>query len=97
MDRFLLFAQICLGALGIVGIAVASPELWDDQTLRVIGALVITIIVARIPVDLVMKLSPLVYIVVLFLLALVLIIGISPENGDSKRWLPIGSYTFQPS
>ncbi len=97
MDRFLLFAQICLGALGIVGIAVASPELWDEQTLRVIVALAMTIIVARIPVDVVMKLSPFAYIVLLFLLVLVLFIGVSPENSDSQRWLPIGPVTFQPS
>jgi len=97
MDRFLLFAQICLGALGIVGIAVASPELWDDQTLRVISALVLTIIVARIPVDLVVKLSPFAYIGLLLLLVLVLFIGISPDSSNSLRWIPIGPFTFQPS
>lgn len=102
MDVSLILAQIILGALGVLGIASRGtmpeegmPLLWLSHLLRVLMALAITIIVARISAKRIVKISPIIYITFLFALLLVLFIG-SEVNG-SKRWFDFGFFTLQPS
>jgi cell division protein FtsW len=53
-------------------------------------------ILARTPYKIIQRFAPLIYVVSLFLLGLVLVIGIS--SGGATRWLPLpGGQQFQPS
>lgn len=97
MDRLLLIAQLWLGALGILGVATAAPEAAPEHALRVVAALLVTFIVARVPVRTVVRASPAIYLGTLALLGLVLIFGVSPAGSEAKRWLLIGGITVQPS
>lgn len=97
MDRLLLIAQAWLGVLGIVGVAAAAPALGLEHALRVLAALALTVVVARIPVRHVVRASPWIYVGTLLLLAAVLVVGISPVGSESKRWLLIAGITVQPS
>lgn len=97
MDRLLLTLQVLLGTLGIVGVTAAAPEVAGEHALRVLGALALTVLVARIPAQRVVRASPWAYVSVLALLVLVLFVGISPVGSESRRWLPIGGFALQPS
>ena len=97
MDRLLLIAQLWLGALGVLGVATAAPGLGLEHALRVLAALVVTVVIARIPVRLVVRASPWIYVGTLALLAAVLVVGVSPAGSESKRWLLVGGVTVQPS
>lgn len=97
MDRLLILAQVSLGMLGVLGVATSLPSAWPDHLLRVTVALLLTVLVARVSPQRVVKLSPIFYVAVLALLALVLVIGITPEGSDSRRWLLLGRFTLQPS
>jgi cell division protein FtsW len=97
MDRLLFLAQVSLGVLGVLGVATSSPSTWPEHLVRVAIALTLTVAVSRLSPQRVVKLSPFFYVGVLALLALVLVIGISPEGSDSRRWLLIGNFTLQPS
>lgn len=97
MNRRLLTIQILLGALGIVGVATAAPGLTLEQGGRVVVALLITFLVARLRVRHVVTLSPFVFVFLVGMLILVLIDGTSPAGSDSKRWLMIFGVSFQPS
>jgi cell division protein FtsW len=97
VDRLLLIAQLWLGALGVLGVATAAPELGLEHALRVLIALVVTVVVARVPVRHVVRASPWIYVGTLALLAAVLLVGVSPAGSESKRWLLVGGVTVQPS
>ena len=97
MDPLLLIVQAWLGVLGILGVTAAAPEAGVEHGLRVAGAMLLTVIVARVPVRRVVKASPWLYLGSLALLALVLIIGDSPIGSDAKRWILIGGVSLQPS
>jgi cell division protein FtsW len=97
VDRLLLTLQIWLGALGVLGVTAAVPSLGVEHGLRVVAALVVTILVARVPVRTVVRASPWLYGVTLLLLILVLIVGVSPAGSDAKRWLLVGGISIQPS
>lgn len=97
MDRLLLIAQLWLGALGVLGVATAAPELGLEHAARVLAALVVTVIIARIPVRHVVRASPWIYVGTLVLLAAVLVVGVSPAGSESRRWLLVGGVTVQPS
>lgn len=97
MDRLLLTIQVLLGVFGVVGVAAGAPALTFEQFVRVIIALIITFLVARMSERQVVKLSPYVFVFLLAMLALVLIRGVSPEGSDSKRWLLLFGVSFQPS
>lgn len=97
MDRLLLIAQLWLGALGVLGVATAAPELGLEHAARVLAALVVTMIIARIPVRHVVRASPWIYVGTLVLLAAVLVVGVSPAGSESRRWLLVGGVTVQPS
>lgn len=97
MDPLLLIVQAWLGVLGILGVTAAVPEAGAEHGLRVAGALVLTVLVARVPVRRIVKASPWLYIGTLALLALVLIFGEAPAGSDAKRWILIGGVSLQPS
>jgi cell division protein FtsW len=97
MDRTLLFVQLALGALGVVGVAAGRPELAFEQATRVGMALVLTVIVARLRPKAITKLSPYLFVVTFVLLVVTLFRGVSPEGSESRRWLDLGGFTLQPS
>ena len=99
MDTLLLFSHLVLGALGVLGVAASKPESLLEQVLSVLLSLVIVWVVSRVSPKRIARVSPAAYVVMLILLILVLIIGISPEGSDAKRWLLIPGLglTVQPS
>ncbi len=97
MDRLLLIAQVWLGVLGVVGVTAAAPELGVEHGVRAMGALVLTGLVAWVPVRSVVRASPWIYLGVVVLLILTLFIGTSPAGSEAKRWIAIGGFTLQPS
>lgn len=97
MDPLLIAAQLTLGMLGVLGVATSEPALWPRQLLMVGLGLVVTALVSRLAPSRIIKASPVLYAVVFAMLALVLVIGTSPDGSDSKRWLDLGLFTLQPS
>src|SRR5690554_3596529 len=97
MDRTLLFVQLALGALGVVGVAAGEPSAALEHTSRVALAVALTVAVSRLRPRAVTRLSPYLFVGTLLLLVAVLAVGISPEGSESKRWLDIGGFTLQPS
>ena len=97
MDPVLLTIQVMLGGLGLLGVATGDPTVMFEHGTRFLGGLLLTIAVSHIKPRVVIKYSPVLYIGTLLLLVLVLFIGVSPVGSDSKRWLDLGVFTFQPS
>lgn len=97
MDPLLIFAQLVLSALGVLGVATSEPSAWPIQALRALVGIAIVMVVARIPPKAVVKLSPYAYLLVLALLGAVLVIGTAPEGSESRRWILIGNFSLQPS
>lgn len=97
MDRFLLISQVALAVFGIVGVSMGAPELWQEHSIRVGVALLLTLAVALVSPRVVVRFSPFIYFSVLTLLVLVLFIGASPDGSESHRWLLIGGFSLQPS
>ena len=99
MDVLLIFTQLTLGMLGVLGIATseASTGLILRQIIAVFAGLFITFIVSLIPPKSIIKKSPHFYVLSLILLILVLFIGIAPEGSYGKRWIDLGLFSFQPS
>ncbi|MCA9839141.1 MAG: FtsW/RodA/SpoVE family cell cycle protein [Trueperaceae bacterium] len=99
MDILLVFTQLTLGMLGVLGIATseASTGLIIRQTIAVFAGLGLTYTVARFSPKRIIKNSPLFYVITLLLLILVLFIGSTPAGSAGKRWLLLGPISFQPS
>ena len=97
MDPLLLAAQLTLGALGVLGVAAANPDVAFDHFWRVLLAVALTFVVSRISPQRVVKLSAGFFLTVLLLLVLVLFFGISPDGSEANRWLNLGFFTLQPS
>ena len=97
MDRLLVFVQLTLGALGVLGVAVSAPAAWPSHLARVLLAFVLTFVVSKVPPKAVVKVSPYAYLSVLLLLLAVLVFGTSPAGSDAKRWLLLGGFSLQPS
>ncbi|HEX7003244.1 MAG TPA: FtsW/RodA/SpoVE family cell cycle protein [Trueperaceae bacterium] len=97
MDPLLLIIQLLLGGLGILGVATAEPSLALEHGLRFLATFLITVVMSRIKPMTIVRYSPHAYLMALGLLALVLVIGVSPDGSDSKRWLLIGGFSLQPS
>ena len=71
---------------------------WFKHLLRVSSALLITFLVSRLSAKTIVRLSPLVYLSLLFALFLVILpIPISVEIKGARRWLDLGFFSFQPS
>ena len=97
MDVLLIFAQLVLGALGVLGVTASAPELLNEQLLSVVLSLGVAWGVSRVAPKRIAKVSPIIYVFVLISLVLVLFIGVSPDGSDAKRWLPLAGFTVQPS
>ena len=97
MDRILLTVQVMLGALGVLGVAAAAPDLAFEHALRIAFCLGVTVAISRIPTRAIVKASPFFYVGVLALLALTLVIGSTSEGSSAQRWILIGSFALQPS
>ena len=97
MDRLLIFTQLTLGMIGVLGVAASEPDLWPRQLGNLMVGLVIVWGVSRFSPKTITKLSPYAYLILLFLLVLVLFIGVSPTGSESRRWLPLPFGTVQPS
>ena len=97
MDRILLTAHVMLGALGVLGVATSQPSLAPEHLLRFTLCLGITVLFSRVSTRAIVKASPYAYVTVLLLLVLVLFVGASPDSSDSRRWIPLGPITLQPS
>lgn len=100
MDSLLIFTQLLLSTLGVLGVATGSGDFGyiHEQLMGAVIALAITYIVSRFSPKAIIRISPFAYVAVLIMLVLVLMIGLSPAGSDSKRWLilPFG-FTIQPS
>ncbi|GAA5501703.1 putative peptidoglycan glycosyltransferase FtsW [Deinococcus xinjiangensis] len=99
MSIQLLMAQVLLMALGLMGIAAASPDRILDHGVKEVIALVVTIIVARFPPRFFLKHGTTFWLVTLALLVAVLFIGVGTETSSgTRRWLNFGGpFKFQPS
>jgi cell division protein FtsW len=97
MDSLLVFMQLLLGMLGVLGVATSDPSKWPEQLLNVVLGLVITFLVSRFNPKAIVKLNPLIFGVTVIALVAVLFIGLSPDGSESRRWLPIFGRTWQPS
>jgi cell division protein FtsW len=97
VDPLLLTLQLLLSSLGILGVAAAAPEATGEQALRALVGFALVAIVAYVPTNWVVRLTPWFYLITLGLLAAVLLVGISPEGLSARRWLAVGPVTLQPS
>jgi len=97
MDRTLLFVQVALGALGVVGVAAGEPSAALEQASRVALALGLTVVVSRLSPRAVTRLSPYLFVGTLALLIAVLFVGASPDGSESRRWLIVAGFSLQPS
>jgi cell division protein FtsW len=99
MDSLLIFMQLLLGMLGVLGVATSDPSKWPEQLLNVALGLIIAFLVSRFNPKAIVKLNPLIFGITVIALIAVLIpsIGMSPDGSESRRWLPIFGRTWQPS
>ncbi len=72
-----------------------SAHYLKRQLIFIGGGGLVMLLFSFIPLHIYKKLTPAVYVVAIFLLLVVLVIGTS--EGVAKRWIQIGSFTFQPS
>ncbi|WP_025771948.1 putative lipid II flippase FtsW [Thioalkalivibrio sp. HK1] len=97
-----------LTALGLVMVASASTAIAQDhygdplalfwrQSIHVLVGLAVMILVACLPLAKISRVSPLLLVVSMILLALVLIPGIGHEVKGSARWIRFGTFGIQPS
>ena len=97
MDRLLIYTQLTLGMLGVLGVAASEPASWPEQFITLFIGLAVVFAVSRLSPQRIVRASPVFYLFILTLLSLVLFIGVSPAGSDSKRWLDLGVGTVQPS
>lgn len=97
MDLLLILAQLTLGMLGVLGVTTRNPGLIAEQLSYILIAFVITAVISYIPPKRLTWLSTPAYFISLALLGLVLFIGVSTPGQHAQRWIPIGSFTLQPS
>ena len=97
MDLLLILAQLTLGTLGVLGVTSRDPGLIGEQLAYIIIAFLITAFISYIPPKRLAWLSTPAYFFSLALLILVLFIGVSTPGQHAQRWIPIGSFTLQPS
>jgi rod shape determining protein RodA len=97
VDITVLLAPIALTLFGCIGIYSTAPNLWKKQILflviGIIVALVLTFMDYR---KVLVNVSPVFYVLTIFLLVLVLTPLGKTINGN-KSWLSLGGFGFQPS
>jgi len=97
MDLLLIFTQLTLGMMGVLGVATSSPGDWPKQLLGLVAGLLIVAVVSKFSPKFIIKVSPYAYGGILLLLVLVLFVGVSPDSSESRRWIDVGPFTVQPS
>lgn len=100
MDSLLVFMQLLLGMLGVLGVAATSNSAqWPEQLLNLGLGLFITFLVSRFNPRAIAKFNPIIFGATLIMLIAVLIpsVGLSPDGSESRRWLPFFGSTIQPS
>ncbi|MGL4608895.1 MAG: FtsW/RodA/SpoVE family cell cycle protein [Trueperaceae bacterium] len=99
MDSLLIFMQLLLGMLGVLGVATSSPSQWPEQLFNVGLGLFVTFAVSRFNPRGIVKLNPIIFgSTLIALIAVLSPLGLSPEGSESNRWLPLpGGKTWQPS
>ena len=98
MSVQLVIAQVILLALGLLGVATASPERIVDHGSKALLALLVTFLAARLRPRAFLKVAPYYWIFTLVLLLLTLFIGQGTVTSPgTKRWLEFGPLQFQPS
>ncbi len=97
MDRILIYCQILLGLLGVLGVTNHSPNMFLEQVIYIIIAFLMIAIISYIPPKSLAKISPFFYLFSIGLLIVVLFIGVSTPGQHAQRWIPIGPFTLQPS
>jgi cell division protein FtsW len=99
VDPLLLMLQLLLTALGVLGVAAAAPDLTVEHAGRALVGFALVATVAYIPTRWVVRVTPLAYLVTVALLGAVLVVGVSPDGLDARRWLALGGLpmTLQPS
>jgi cell division protein FtsW len=111
LDQMLLWSAILLGALGLVMVYSASIAMADAE--RFTGfrpgyflvrhgvylavGLAVAAAAFKVPVWLWQKASPWLFLLGVLLLVAVLVPGLGREVNGSRRWVPLGIATFQPS
>ena len=112
-DQPLVWVTVLLMLFGLVMVYSASIALPDSpkfaylgdkneyflyrQTMYIIVSMAAAAVVFRIPVAVWQKYAPMMFIVTLFLLALVLVPGIGVTVNGARRWLPLKVMNLQPS
>ncbi len=107
-DNILMLVAILLSALGMVFIYSASSysasvQVGDafhyvkTQSLALILGVFAMIALSFVDANAIKKISPLLYVIGLILLALVFVPVIGVESYGAKRWLNLGFFTIQPS
>lgn len=97
LDGPLLGALLLISGVGLVVLysAVAqNMDLWLQQVVRLVVALLAMVIIAQFPPDVLRRWTPWGYLAGLFLLVLVLVTGEASQG--AQRWLDVG-IRFQPS
>lgn len=107
-DVILLIAVLVLASIGLLMVystsSVYSLETYGDpshflklHSMYLFAGICMMVFLISIDYKLLRKLVYPAYFIVLIMLFLVLIPGIGKEAGGARRWLMLGSFTFQPS
>ena len=107
-EPWLLFAVLSILGFGLVMVASSSIVISDRefnfpfhfltrQSIYLCFALIVSVFVLMIPMDWWKKVSPLLFIISVVLLAAVLIPGIGHVINGSRRWIGVGPITVQVS
>ncbi len=107
-DNILMLVAILLSALGMVFIYSASSysasvQVGDafhyvkTQSLALVLGIFAMVALSFVDTNAIKKISPLLYVIGLILLALVFVPVIGVESYGAKRWLNLGFFTIQPS
>ena len=111
LDPFLLWAVLMLAAIGLVMVYSASIAMSEAERFTGFRAtyflsrhaaylafgLAVAFAMFRVPIALWQKASPWLFMLGTGFLVLVLIPGVGREVNGSRRWMPMGPLTFQPS
>ena len=110
-DRTLVCIVVALLALGLVMVYSASVAMPDNpkfsrytptyflsrHAMFMAIAVVVALVAVQVPISLWEKLSPWIFVAALLLLVIVLVPFIGKGVNGSRRWIPLGIMSFQPS
>lgn len=91
----LIIFTIAIAVIGVMAVGSADSSLQDRQMWGVVGGVFLMLVLTFFDYRIILKLSPIIYIGTLVILALVLINGI--RGGGAQRWVNILGIQFQPS